>query len=108
MDEELFRMLLFSEQDGTAVEEFIKLGYLIRSNDAVFRTSKLDKEMREFIDAKKEALYEAVKEYGSARDIKKTMEKAGIREFITFSVAADELVQEGKLIKDKENICIAR
>ncbi len=29
MDEELFRMLLFAEEDRTTVEEFIKLGYLI-------------------------------------------------------------------------------
>jgi hypothetical protein len=108
MDEELFRMLLFSERDGTFVEEFIKLGYLIRSNDTIFRTDKLDEELKEFIDLKKESLYEAVKEYGSARDIKKVMESAGIKEFITFSVVADELVKEGKLIKDKEMICIAR
>lgn len=108
MDEELFRMLLFSEQDGIAVEEFIKLGYLIKSNGVIFRTNKLDEELKEFIDNKKESLYGAVKEYGSARDIKKVMEMAGIKEFITFSVVADELVKEGKLIKDKEEICIAR
>ena len=108
MDEEMFRMLLFSERDGVNEEEFIKLGYLIKSNDTVFRTNKMDTELREFIDAKKEALFEAVKESGSARDIKKTMESAGIRDFLTFSVVADELVSEGKLIKDKENICIAR
>jgi hypothetical protein len=34
------------------------------------------------------------------------MEKAGIKEFLTFSVVADELVKEGKLIKDKEMVCI--
>ena len=108
MDEEMFRMLLFSERDGVNEEELIKLGYLIKSNDTVFRTNKMDTELREFIDAKKEALFEAVKESGSARDIKKTMEIAGIRDFFTFSVVADELVNEGKLVKDKENICIAR
>jgi hypothetical protein len=108
MDEDMFRLLLFSEQDGAGEEELISLGYLIRSNDTVFRTNKMDTELREFIDAKKEALYEAVKESGSARDIKKTMETAGIRDFLIFSVVADELVNEGKLIKDKENICITR
>lgn len=108
MDEELFRMLLFAEEDGTSVEEFIKLGYLIRSNDAIFRTCKLDEDLKEFIDLKKESLYAAVKEFGSARDIQKVMERAGIKEFITFSVVADELVKEGKLIKDKEMICMVR
>lgn len=108
MDEELFRMLLFTEKEGTSVEEFIKLGYLIRSNDTIFGTEKLDEELKEFIDAKKETLYEAIKEFGSARDIQKVMERAGIKEFITFSVVADELVKEGKLVKDREMICIAR
>jgi hypothetical protein len=108
MDEEMFSMLLFAEQDGANEEELIKLGYLIRSNDAIFRTNKMDKELREFVDAKKESLYTAIKESGSASDIEKTMEKAGIQRFITFSVVADELVKEGKLIKDKENICIIR
>ena len=108
MDEELFRMLLFAEKDGVGEEEFIKLGYLIRSNDTVYRTNKLDEELKEFIDVRKESLYKAIKEYGSARDIKKVMESAGIKEFLTFSVVADELVKEGKLIKDKELICIAR
>lgn len=107
MDEELFRMLLFAEKDGTDVEEFIKLGYLIRSNDTIFRTNKLDEELKEFFSAKKESLYEAIKEFGSAQDIRKVMESAGIKEFITFSVVADELVKEGRLVKDKEKICIA-
>jgi hypothetical protein len=81
---------------------------LVKRSYTVFRTNKMDTELREFIDAKKEALYEAVKALGSACDIKKTMETAGIRDFLTLSVVADELVNEGKLIRDKENICIAR
>jgi hypothetical protein len=35
MDEDMFRLLLFSEQDGAGEEELISLGYLIRSNDTV-------------------------------------------------------------------------
>ncbi|NQS76032.1 MAG: hypothetical protein HQP61_06275, partial [Peptococcaceae bacterium] len=97
MDENLFRMLLFAEKDGVCEEEFIKLGYLIKSNDTVYRTNKLDRELNEFIDTKKKSLYAAVKEIGNARDIKMVMEKAGIKEFLTFSVVADELVKEGKL-----------
>ncbi|NLJ75916.1 MAG: hypothetical protein GX325_01480 [Peptococcaceae bacterium] len=108
MDENLFRMLLFAEKDGVCEEEFIKLGYLIKSNDTVYRTNRLDRELNEFIDAKKKSLYAAVKEIGNARDIKMVMEKADIKEFLTFSVVADELVKEGKLFKDKEMICLAR
>mgnify|MGYP005846255227 CR=1 FL=1 len=108
MDEEFFKKLLFVGQDNDDIEEFISLGYFIKSNDTVFRTNKYEEEIVRFIDSKKERLYQAIKGLGSAQDIKKVMELAGIKEFITFSVVAEELVREGKLVKDKEKICIIK
>ncbi|NLI13682.1 hypothetical protein [Pelotomaculum propionicicum] len=109
MDEELFRHLVFLEKDsGIDMEEFIKLGYFIRCNDTVYRTEKLEEELKEFIEVKKESLFAAIKELGSAKDINKVMELAGIQQFITFSILADELVREGRIVKDKENICLLK
>jgi len=109
MDEELFRHLIFLEANNNSdIEEFIRLGYFIRCNDTVYRTEKLEEDIKEFVGLKKESLFAAIKELGSAREIIKVMELAGIQQFITFSVLADELVREGRIIKDKENICVLK
>ncbi len=109
MDEELFRHLIFLEANNSSdIEEFIKLGYFIRCDDTVYRTEKLEEDIKEFVELKKEELFAAIKKLGSAREINKVMELAGIQQFITFSILADELVREGRIIKDKENICVLR
>ncbi len=109
MDEELFRHLIFLEANNSSdIEEFIKLGYFIRCNDTVYRTEKLEEDIKEFVELKKEALFAVIKELGNAREINKVMELAGIQQFITFSILADELVREGRIIKDKENICVLK
>lgn len=108
MDEEFFRRLMFAGVENDDIEEFISLGYFIKSSDTVFKTNKYDEEIGQFIDSVKEPLYHAIKELGSAQDIKKVMKLAGIKEFFTFSVVAEELVREGKLVKDREKICVVR
>ena len=106
MDEMFFKRLLFAGEDDEDFEELIKLGYFAKKDGHVFRTDKYIAETEQFINSKKEALYKAVKKLGSAQDINKVMEKAGIKEFITFVFLAEELVADGRFVKDKEKNCL--
>lgn len=103
MDEILFKRLLLAGVDDEDIGELIKLGYFKRIDDTVCRTSKYRDDTDRFISSKKDLLYKAVKELGSAEDIKRVMEITGIKDYITFVFIAEELIQEGKLIKTKGN-----
>lgn len=106
MDEYLFKRLLFAGEDEENIEELINLGYFRKHDGVIYRTEKYQRETEEFINLKKESLYEAVKSLGSAEDIDKVMALAGIKDFITFVFLAEELVSDGRLKKDKEKNCV--
>ncbi len=101
MDEYTFKQLMLAGGEDD-IEEFINLGYFKRIDGVVCRTDKFNEETAGFINSMKESLYQAVRELGSAEDMNKTMEMAGIKDFITFVFIAEELVQDGRLKKDKE------
>ena len=106
MDEGLFKRLLLAGEDDENISDLIAEGYLKVIDGKVLRTKKYQTEMDEFITSKKEALYRAVEELGSAENIPQTMEAAGITDFITFIFLAEELVAEGKLKKDASKNCV--
>jgi hypothetical protein len=101
MDESLFKQLMFAGEGDENLKDLIERGYFKIVDGAICRTSKFLGETGIFIDAKKESLYQAVKENGSAENIEEVMEKAGIKDFITFVFMAEELVEDGKVVKDK-------
>ncbi len=106
MDETLFKRLLFVGEDDENIGELISLGYLKKIDGTFCKTDKYQKDTGEFIASKKESLYKAIKKLGSAEDMQKTMELAGIEDFITFIFIAEELVADGKLAKDKVKNCV--
>lgn len=106
MDDSLFKRLLLVGEDDGDISDLIAMGYLKVIEGKVLRTQKYQTEMEEFITSKKEALYRAVEELGSAENIPKTMEAAGITDFITFIFLAEELVAEGRLKKDAVKNCV--
>jgi DNA polymerase II large subunit len=105
MDEYLFKRLLFAGEEEE-IEDLIKLGYFKRDHDKIYRTEKYQHDTEKFINVKKIALYEAVKKLGSAEDMDRAMEMAGIKDFITFIFIAEELVEEGKFKKDPQKNCV--
>ncbi|NLI12845.1 hypothetical protein [Pelotomaculum propionicicum] len=100
MDEIMFKRLMFAGEEEE-VKELMKMGYFTKVDGVICRTRKFVEETGSFIDAKKEILFEVVKELGDAQDMEKVMEKAGIKDFITFIFLAEELVEDGRLLKDK-------
>lgn len=108
MDEKFFKRLLLAGEDDENFEELVRLGYFARKDDYVFRTEKYKAETDKYIELKKQDLYKAVKKLGSAEDINKVMDMAGIKEFIIFVFLAEELVVDGKLAKDKEKNCLIK
>lgn len=104
----MFKRLLLAGEGDEDIDELIKLGYFKNIEGTVCRTSKYLEETGEFIDVKKKSLYAAVKKLGSAEDISKTMELAGIKDFLTFVFVAEELVQDGKFVKDKDKNCLIK
>lgn len=101
MDESFFKTLMFAGEGDENLDELIRMGYFKVIEGSVCRTKKFLEETGRFIDDRKERLYQAVKELGSAENMEEVMEKAGIKDFITFIFVAEELVGEGKLVKDK-------
>jgi ASC-1-like (ASCH) protein len=95
LDEKMFKRLLLAGEGDDNIDELIKLGYFKRIEGRMCRSNKYLEETGSFIESKKETLYEAVKQLGSAEDLEKTMELAGIRDFITFVFIAEELVRMG-------------
>ncbi len=106
MDDSLFKRLLLVGEDDENISDLIAMGYLKVVEGKFLRTKKYEAEMNEFITSKKEALYRAIEKLGSAENIPKTMEAAGITDFITFIFLAEELVADGRLKKDREKNCI--
>lgn len=101
MDESLFKTLMLVGEGDENLDELIEMGFFKVIDGHVCRTDKFVEETGRFIDDKKERLYQAVKELGGAEDMEAAMEKAGIQDFITFIFVAEELVGEGRLVKDK-------
>ena len=101
MDESLFKTLMLAGEGDENLDELIGMGYFKVIDGSVCRTDKFLADTGRFIDGKKELLYQAVKEMGGAEDMEAVMAKAGIKDFITFIFVAEELVGEGKLVKDK-------
>lgn len=101
MDETFFKQLMFTGEGDENLNGLIEMGYFEVIDGNVCRTNKFLEETGRFIDGKKESLYQVVKELGSAENMEETMEKAGIKDFITFVFVAEELVGDGKLVKDK-------
>jgi hypothetical protein len=101
MDETLFKTLMFAGEGDENLDELIEQGYFKIIDGSVCRTDKFLEETGRFIDDRKERLYQVVKKQGSAEDMEQTMEKAGIKDFITFIFVAEELVEDGRLVKDK-------
>ncbi len=107
MDEIMFKRLMFAGEEDE-INELMRMGYFTRIDGVICRTGKFLEETGSFIDTKKEILFEVVKELGDAEDLEKVMEKAGIKDFITFIFLAEELVEEGRLVKDKVKNVIVR
>jgi len=106
MDEMLFKRLVLAGEEED-IEELVKMGYFKKIDGTICRTNKFLEETGKFIDTKKETLFEVVRELGSAEDINKVMEMASIKDFITFVFLAEELVEDGRLVKDKvKNVVI--
>lgn len=106
MDEMLFKRLVFAGEEED-IEELVKMGYFKKVDGTIRRTNKFLEETGKFIDTKKETLFEVVKELGSAEHMDRVMEMAGIKDFITFVFLAEELVEDGRLVKDKvKNVVI--
>ncbi|MDD4334080.1 MAG: hypothetical protein PHY77_00535 [Desulfotomaculaceae bacterium] len=101
MDESFFKLLMFAGEGDENLDELIRTGYFKRIDGTVCRTDKFLEETGRFIDDKKESVYQAVKELGSAENMEAVMEKADIKEFVTFIFITEELVGDGRLIKDK-------
>lgn len=103
MDEAMFKRLLFAGADDENIGELIDLGYLKRKNGTICRTNKYQVATDKFISQKKEHLFKAIERLGNADDIKKIMEAAGIKDYVTFIFVAEELIKDGKLIKGEGN-----
>lgn len=108
LDEKMFKRLLLAGEGDDNIDELIKLGYFKRLEGRMCRSNKYLEETGSFIESKKETLYDVVKQLGSAEDLEKTMELAGIQDFITFVFIAEELVQDGKFVKDKVKNCLIK
>ena len=101
MDESFFKVLMFAGEGDENLEDLIDRGYFKIIDGTICRTKKFIEETGRFIDIKKESLYRVVKEQGSAENLEDVMEKSGIKDFITFVFVAEELVEDGRLVKDK-------
>jgi hypothetical protein len=101
MDESFFKVLMFAGEGDDNLKDLIDRGYFKIIDGTICRTNKFLEETGSFIDTKKESLYLVVKEFGSAENLEAVMEKAGIKDFITFVFVAEELVEDGRLVKDK-------
>lgn len=101
MDESFFKVLMFAGEGDENLNELMDKGYFKKIDSAVCRTNKFLTETGRFIDEKKESVYQAVKELGDAESIEAVMEKAGIKDVITFIFVTEELVEDGRLVKDK-------
>lgn len=108
MDEMLFKRLMFAGEEED-IKELIKMGYFTKIDGVICRTKRFAEETGSFIDTRKEILFEAVKKLGSAEDLEKVMVMAGLKDFITFIFLAEELVEDGRLVKDKvKNVVVKR
>ncbi|MEG3072449.1 MAG: hypothetical protein RQM92_17900 [Candidatus Syntrophopropionicum ammoniitolerans] len=101
MDESFFKVLMFAGEGDENLNELMDKGYFKKIDSTVCRTNKFLTETGRFIDEKKESVYQAVKELGDAESIEAVMEKAGIKDVITFIFVTEELVEDGRLVKDK-------
>ncbi|MDD2553191.1 MAG: hypothetical protein PHP51_01280 [Desulfotomaculaceae bacterium] len=108
MDESFFKLLMFAGEGDENLDELIEMGYFKKIDGTICRTNKFLAETGRFIDDKKESVYQAVQELGSAEDMDAVMGKAGIKDFITFIFVTEELVGDGKLVKDKEKNVVPR
>jgi hypothetical protein len=108
MDESLFKQLMFAGDGDENLKDLIEMGYFKIVDGTICRTAKFLEETGCFIDAKKELLYQVVRELGSAENMEEVMERAGINDFITFIFVAEELVDDGKLVKDKVKNVVLR
>ena len=102
IDEMLFKRPLLALENDENIDELTQMVYFKQINGRILQTEFCREELNRFINAKKALVYEAVKELGSAEDIGRVMEMAGIKDFITFVFIAEELVEEGKFVKDRE------
>ncbi|NLJ75976.1 MAG: hypothetical protein GX325_01795 [Peptococcaceae bacterium] len=101
MDESFFKVLMFAGEGDENLNELMDKGYFKKIDGTICRTNKFLLETGRFIDEKKESVYQAVKELGDAESIEAVMEKAGIEDVITFIFVTEELVEDGRLVKDK-------
>ncbi|NPV72491.1 MAG: hypothetical protein HPY89_01575 [Pelotomaculum sp.] len=108
MNEMLFKRLLTAGEEEENIEELIAMGYFTRKGGVICRTRKYREETENFISSKKERLYEVIKRHGSAEDIPRVMGEAGISDFITFIFLAEELVADGRLVKDRVKNCVVK
>lgn len=97
MDERLYCLLMMDMMpDECEVRGLMDAGYL---TDKMERTPKAINFMREFIDSKKQAVLQAIREVGPEARRSLILEKAEIRQLGVFKDVADQLVQEGRLTK---------
>ncbi len=101
MDESFFKVLMFAGEGDENLNELMDKGYFKKIDGTICRTNKFLLETGRFMDEKKESVYQAVKELGDAESIEAVMEKAGIEDVITFIFVTEELVEDGRLVKDK-------
>ncbi|AEF94995.1 hypothetical protein Desca_2156 [Desulfotomaculum nigrificans CO-1-SRB] len=97
MEERLYCTLMMDLMPGECeVRGLIEAGYL---TEKLQHTQKAKDFINSFLDSKKEAVLEAIKEVGPEARRSLILEKAGIRQLGVFKDVADRLVTEGKLKK---------
>lgn len=97
-NEDLFLRLCLMHQEGSSEKrELIESGYITSDSRL---TQKGEDIIKSFIEANKNLLYEAMKDYPN--DNWAAMGKAGFTEYTAFMFVAEELCDEGLLIKGEQ------
>ncbi|MEW6183647.1 MAG: hypothetical protein AB1500_10835 [Bacillota bacterium] len=97
-NEELFVKLCLMHRVGSPeTKELIEKGFLTSDHCL---TQKGEEEVKKFVKAYKEPLYQAMKKYYS--DNRTVMRKVGLENYVAFLFVMEELYNEGLLIKDEK------
>lgn len=97
MDERLYCTLMMDMMpEECEARGLMTAGYL---TERMERTPKAIEFMQTFVNSKKEAVLQAIREVGPEARRSLILEKAEIRQLGVFKDVADQLVREGRLIK---------
>jgi len=98
MDEQFYVSLMMDHlPEDCEARGLISQGYLTEKME---HTQKALDFINDFLDAKKEAVYQAIKDLGPDARKSAIMQRAEIRQMGTFADVANKLVSEGRLKKE--------